>query len=1279
MTRPRRRAALKITTYSESELTEEHYQPLNSATRGVRSSESISDVDNPQVPNNWQPNPDSKFPIIAHVQEASFVDDSRKAVRLADGTVLSKNDHINMVSEPPTDPYYIARIMGFFKKRNLKSNANLSSVENYEIKVNWYYRPRDILKNSSDSRLLYASMHTDLCPMSSFRGKVTVMHRDEIKDIVEYRCQPRHYWFEKLFDRYMIKYYDILPTFRLINLPANYQKALIKRFKYVFVEAGRGDDLLVTPKNCVKCNQWCSMADSVECAKCNSWYHMLCLSPPLAKKPSRGYSWSCAKCSKVTEDYLRALNGDEVEEPREVEEVEAPPHQIPHFEKLAIEFLERDKDLTLEQRRDKEEWQYRYLGMHARLEDALDVEDRPYPRASSRLGTKHQGNIDDWYGHKEVYYDKQSEVKGRKMKNKKKLVKDEPAFELPAEFKDTPLKDLPGWLKPRPEGFIERGLDDGSSSTLMWKQPDRGASFTNDIDFFVFKRCRSIAKDLKIFPNTPNFLDAIFKTLLDNNFDFEVSYQIIKKFTRQLLKEPTFSNLEVKRFEDGVRMYGSELLPVHRHVKSQPFGMIVRFYYLWKKTANGHLIWDNFEGRKNKKVKKNTKITDYVDSIADADDDSSYDFEAGRKQGRRYECKHCNTLELKKWFRAPGHRVAPQNTSELVMALCLRCAKLWRLYAVLWEDPYEVSKKISLRGTNFWKRKLEYELAQDALKIIEEKEKGKSKPNGTKRKSLSPDESTTPKKKLIKLEKEKPEKPEKIEKPGFLEEPPARPPRTKAKRLAKANNGLVEEVDKPKLREKKGLNKVKIESEVILGEIPNPGLTQAVEPPIKFPYNEMFTFDFENYDRVYKEFDNPLPEPKDEGSYPLSPKSRDQRAGFKMIGGSALFKPDKRACCVCRILDPSDVEDILICSNCGLNVHASCYGVTSHDTLKYSREWCCDSCLNDLHPILSTYYGCSLCYSKEIDHDSAITGSPLAYPDALKRTCNFKWAHVMCSLFSPDIRFQAADTMQGAINVPLSLVKNEINYCDICNIKSGVPTMCMLCKHSFHVTCAQDTAGYFIGFRICAEFDYKGPRTYDDKASRVVRIELSGLVGIPEPVLVCLDHPLEQRSQYPLVLLREKATWVDSGKGVAAEPLITLYVKGFMQWRLPIRGPALRFLESNLVKEELKRIKLKSKVLDPHSKPIRLQSADSAAGEDSFHDSYLEPTEPSNQVACSNSDGCNYCGVITTSKWWSASETTEECGFCKTKTRPDKHFLDFDDIKLSGKLYGLKSQAECKI
>jgi len=121
------------------------------------------------------------------------------------------------------------------------------------LRVNWYYRPRDIQRAMTDTRLVFASMHSDTCPLSSLRGKCTIAHLSDIDDLEEYRKQRDTFWYDKMFDRYMHRYYEVIPTSKVINVPDNVKKVLDERWKFVLVEMGRRKELTSAVKTCKRC------------------------------------------------------------------------------------------------------------------------------------------------------------------------------------------------------------------------------------------------------------------------------------------------------------------------------------------------------------------------------------------------------------------------------------------------------------------------------------------------------------------------------------------------------------------------------------------------------------------------------------------------------------------------------------------------------------------------------------------------------------------------------------------------------------------------------------------------------------------------------------------------------------------------------------------------------------------------------------------------------------------------------------------------------------------
>jgi BAH domain-containing protein len=171
--------------------------------------------------------------------------------------LINFTDHIYLVCEPPGDPYYIGRIMEFIHPRD-EDNKMLINSPVEALRMNWVYRPRDIQRFSNDTRLVFATMHSDICPLSSLRGKCVVSHRSEFGDLDAYRKQPDHFWFQHAFDRFIHRCFDVIPTNQVVNVPENVKKALDERWKYIVVEASRAKELTSAVKSCKRCTGYCA-------------------------------------------------------------------------------------------------------------------------------------------------------------------------------------------------------------------------------------------------------------------------------------------------------------------------------------------------------------------------------------------------------------------------------------------------------------------------------------------------------------------------------------------------------------------------------------------------------------------------------------------------------------------------------------------------------------------------------------------------------------------------------------------------------------------------------------------------------------------------------------------------------------------------------------------------------------------------------------------------------------------------------------------------------------
>ncbi|ODV76943.1 uncharacterized protein CANTADRAFT_71228 [Suhomyces tanzawaensis NRRL Y-17324] len=1410
LTRPRRKATINK-SYNDT-LDESHYEDPSvastaaaaaamslSAKRKQSSKKSPEAAKPPKslkltLPHNWQAPPTSQEYFSHKLDlEDAYIDFESQTLYCPNqpGFSIQKGEYVYMVSEPPGEPYYIGRIMGFKRKRHDKATLALpgdtpvpngttseqevvqGAAQDYLFQIQWFYRPRDISKSTADSRLLFSSMHTDSCPITSYRGKVTVKHKQDIEDsssgaspkkkastptsrFEAYTQNPNCFYFDKLFDRYMLKFYDVLLTANLLQYcnsedskSRNYLIALNKRFEFIFVESQRTKSLInsfsSSSCNCVKCGQWCdSNLYSISCVVCNKYFHMYCLDPPLTKKPSRGFSWSCALCTKKQDlEYhrkkilmlshdnkssnasqlsteLSALSSPDLESKLEdslevdldnrSDDKEENGDHLPKYETMAIDFLAKDKHLSLEQRRLKEEWCMRYLGMHSRLEDGVDLEDRsPYPRASTRLGAKHQAtNIPEFYDHPLVYYDIDKAGPKKKGSNPSKKIQEKtealPKLHVPEEYKDTNPKEYPQWLQPRPKGYVERGVDDGEgvSCTLMWKlsESDIQDGFTKLEDYV--KLCAPTAELLGIVPSAPNFMDFILKTYMDQNGDIAKSLEIVQKLTKKALNEPVFNKEEIKRFESGVKQFGSELYFVSKKVKTQPTSMVVRYYYLWKKTKNGKLIWGNFEGRAQKKVQNMkdenkekivTPTTSTIDDLADPEDDSSYEDDKVIESKRPFTCKHCLTHSSHHWFRMTGHDAGPKTKVDeddhfidkyldSVIALCFRCARLWRRYAVVWEDPLEVEKKNT--KTTGWKKKIEWELLQDSNRILDEAEsKGltlsfveeqvevavpdKKKSGKTRRTETIGNNTiqekveeeppkkkkpTPPKKKTTKAtaESKPPTKRAKKEQSASLEpnDTPAPPKDNKDIKDVKnnrANGNSKEPKETKEIKETKPAKETKSRKRKIKEEQPAVILSDVIE---SFRKRQL-----------------------------LDITSQFQGMQIPHLTSVALpFETNARKCCLCREDDGHSQElEMLICSHCGVNVHGSCIGIQIPDQVpRPVKEWLCEPCINDLKPNRSTVYTCSLCLANESNYELAILGSPLVRPDFLKSIHETgKWCHLLCAIFNHNlVEFKALPSSSSSKKLDINSTKSIIesvqspiaiegvskvhlkhyhSKCGICDSRNGSMIRCDICSNddAYHVTCAQDTPYFHLGFELDSS-------KFNEKDGSVVKV--GEKIGKLRPVLICPKHEKPETVES----MRAIGHRLHGGGKDEAKPLVLLFLEDLVRHNASkLTGP--QFRSNNYIQN--------CKLFEEEDKLLR------AKVQTSYFGTIPKRFQPS----------CGKCHTVASPVWWANDVTTNQKYMCQTCHRhtvegegeveeKQESLLELLGKPLDGSNYGVRDQKD---
>ncbi|KAI5366591.1 Putative ELM2 domain, BAH domain, Zinc finger, PHD-type, Zinc finger, FYVE/PHD-type [Septoria linicola] len=1045
-----------------------------------------------------------------------------------DGTKLSVNDHVYLVCEPPGDPYYVCRIMEFL---HTESDDPSSPVD--ALRVNWYYRPRDVQRFSSDTRLVFGTMHSDMCPLTSLRGKCTIKHRSEIEDLDAYRKERDCFYFVQVFDRFIRRSYECIPVKQIVNVPDKVKKALDERWKFVVVEIGRVKELTSAAKSCKRCARYCASNDSVDCAICKNSYHMNCVQPPLPKKPSRGFAWACGPCSRASEREHEARSTPNASgHVTEAEEEDVPLEENPTGlssnttrapspsgdDMVVDEHPATQAEIALAKM-----WPMRYLGIHARVEDALQYDDRAiYPRASSRLGPRHQANVNVWHG-RPVELVKPAEIKKRYMKagtqkKETKLTKESlAAIEADKEEK----AKRPKWVQDEPPGYVARGEDYDAkdprcTATPIFfmpplDKPPKQADLNeqdpvkrNDkfVEAYLY-RSKPLARGIGVPPFGTNFIDRAMKMLFDNKYNVDAALKALQKSDRvKDLHEPVLSKQDLIKFEEGVAKYGSEHRLIRLHMKTTlPHADIVRFYYLWKKTPKGREIWGNYGGRKKKKAEPAGDAGSKLQAeLANDVDDSAFDNDKAVRKGRGFQCKFCNGTHSRQWRRAPGVSPGQLATTEKtekgqktdrkdrpLLALCLRCANLWRKYAIQWEEIDEVSRKVAQSGGRALKKKIDEELLRELIAANEA--------------ALNPPEPDLP-----------------FQSAGE----PGEPPKKKSKKTAAvAAVPFAEPVEKP-----------------------------ALPPP---PPKE------------------PTPPPP-----PIIPT----QPTWKVL-----------PCAVCKGYDGT-----IACAHCKLTVHRRCFGVGEHEGVRPTGEvhWICEQCQNDRNPMVSTDYSCCLCLTEEtlvdlveppkVSHKKKTDRErekerlekeladgmrneyrnkqlnahrPPMPREPLKRTTGNNWVHVSCSLWASELKYSNAQKLEIAEGFQLIPQPRYEAICKLCKNRdmnnkfrdnAGACINCTQCQAPFHASCAFE-ASYTFGFDVQP---VKGSRK-----DQVTTATLGPETGSLNPVVLCKEHTFKG------VLHPIDEFYEDIGKTA-----LQIYAEAYKQADLTLTGTSRKAAEAQLTKDK---------------------------------------------------------------------------------------------------------------
>ncbi|KAI0794573.1 hypothetical protein C8Q74DRAFT_1366004 [Fomes fomentarius] len=562
-------------------------------------------------------------------------------ITLKNGEEVKVNDHVYCSPSwgvRDGTPYSIARIMEFLPAQGTptfdKSGKRNEPIT--RVRLAWYYRPSDVSDRTvADSRLLLAAIYSEVCELSQLRAKCFVHHRDRISDLAGWKKRPDRFYFTRLFDPWLRKDFEVIPAVTVRNLPAHIRDVLIERYEYIVAEREVVPDLTDDLRLCETCEKWCPPAESLQCDRCKKFFHMECVTPPMLSKPSRGYGWTCAPCSRAHEEEVEGHDVRHHTPQAPKPKTNAPPARGRGRPRKDRVLAEKEENVEIKHFK---MWPFRYFGLYTFAEDTLDPDDLIFPRAATRVGPKYQANV-------------------------------------PA---------APGTAD-RPIDIEERGAD----ATI------EVLSLVNEMspaEVETLEKQKSTLTRNDILRCSVDWLTEVTFRLTDawaNKRDFSTvsmrSPMRLRKFmkheTRYTDKEWTHN--EIAAFEDGISLHGAELRAVREEVNSRPMPEVVRFYGHWK---NSKLKEENIRIRAARANGVDEKQEASVREPTPDDDEGSIVTEL--KKGHS-SCGACRTRESDVWWKAP--KGLPTNI------LCDSCGLSWRKYADLTvrpirEDPLSKAK-----------------------------------------------------------------------------------------------------------------------------------------------------------------------------------------------------------------------------------------------------------------------------------------------------------------------------------------------------------------------------------------------------------------------------------------------------------------------------------------------------------------------------------------------------------------------------------------------------------
>ncbi|EJT81699.1 bromodomain containing 1 [Gaeumannomyces tritici R3-111a-1] len=194
---------------------------------------------------------------------------------------------------------------------------------------------------------------------------------------------------------------------------------------------------------------------------------------------------------------------------------------------------------------------------------------------------------------------------------------------------------------------------------------------------------------------------------------------------------------------------------------------------------------------------------------------------------------------------------------------------------------------------------------------------------------------------------------------------------------------------------------------------------------------EIFEITITRIEKEWHALEKRIPKPNPKPPQTHRPRSSSAAA---VNGETQAGEEQDSKCAICDDGDCENTNAIVFCDGCDLAVHQECYGVPFIP----EGQWLCRKCQLIGRGIPT----CIFCPNTD---------------GAFKQTNSSKWAHLLCSMWIPEISLGNHTFMEPVMDVEKVPKTRWRLTCYLCNQRMGACIQCgnKACYQAFHVTCAR--------------------------------------------------------------------------------------------------------------------------------------------------------------------------------------------------------------------------------